>query len=239
MPERLCEFCSSPISSMRGPRAKFCSSKCSERQANARLKKGKDPSVVVVHSCLSNEFDNFNAKKCTCRKMLGDENIQELFKQNAVRNLDPEHRRFDCWDKHDVFLIGKRVHTPRGATIERSHIERGVAQYRRLATQSPEKLKADAEDLERRIREDRLQQSEDEIHRWEVWAELQRRFFASLTREYSDSEWFAIEQVQRTLPGYVFGVGQDERTSSGVTRKGQCNDEEIEEQHEAPRKSCF
>jgi hypothetical protein len=220
-PVRLCEFCKSPISSMRGVRAKFCSSQCNERQFAAKRRKERDPSLVIVHSCLSSEFDNFDISKCRCRWYLGDKKIEGLFKQNAVRNLNPSTRSALHWDRGDVFLIGKRVRTPRGASIERAHIVRGVQRFnlKQQREKSPEQMKAEVEDLRRRIAHDQLEKDEDEKHRWEVWADLQQQFYASLTTEYSESEWLDMEQTQATLPVYVSGIGNDERSSIGRSVK--------------------
>jgi hypothetical protein len=215
---------------MRGHSAKFCSSRCYERQDAAKRRKQRDPNLVVVHSCLSSEFDAFNVHKCRCRSYLGDQKIEELFKQNAARNLNPEHRSAIHWDRGDVVLIGKRVHTPRAATIDKARILRGVQRPRSTHGKSDKSLKADFAELERRVQEDKLEKSEDERHRWSVWADLQRRFFTSLTKEYSEAVWLKMERIQKTIPVYISGIGHDERSSTGKTKSYRIVDEEIEEQ---------
>jgi hypothetical protein len=216
-PVRLCECCQSPIPSMRGSRAKFCTSQCSHRQGAAKHRKGRDASLVLVHSCLSSEYDNFDARKCRCKLQLGDQKIEDLFKQNAARNLDPEHRQSVIWDRSDVLLVGKRVRTPRGASIERAHIFRGIQTFnlKQHRGKTPEQMKADLDDLRRRIAQEQLEKSEEEIFRWTAWALLQRECFAFLTREYSEVEWKRMEEVQKTLPSYVSGVGDDQRSTVG------------------------
>ena len=57
---------------------------------------------------------------------------------------------------------------------------------------------------------------------------------AQITRIYSDAEWKAVEQVQKTLPGFAIGLGRDERSTAGKTRKTFRDDEEIEEIEDVP-----
>lgn len=221
---RLCKFCTRPIGSMRGPVAIFCSRQCSQHAIKEKRKKVRDASDHIVHTCISSEFDNFNEAKCNCRLRLSDSKIERLFQENGARNLNPDHRQSMAWDRSDVFITGKLVHTPRVPTIERSHIFRGIQcppqkpakAKERGKTQTPEEAKSEYEDLQRRIKQDELERSEEARLRWETWAELQAEWLKSITIEIPETEWVASEKASRGDLACRTLLHVEERSSAGT-----------------------
>jgi hypothetical protein len=52
-----------------------------------------------------------------------------------------------------------------------------------------------------------------------------------LVKFYSPLSWLMMEQIQRTLPVYVSGIGHDERSSAGKTKPQRIDYEDTEEHY--------
>jgi hypothetical protein len=234
---RLC-LCGQTISPMSHANIKKCRA-CRERdewitkesKRRARLeataKEAKQAGLVQLHSCLGNAADHLDAPPpCLCRKYVSVEKARELIRIGQA--VDFESRQA-CFHQRCIVETSRVNKTPRGATIEKAHILRGVQRPKSIPGKTEEQLKAEVQALERRIQEDQLEKSEDERHRWEVWSELQREFYVSLTKQYSEADWLKMEQTQKTLPVYISGIGHDERSSTGKTKSQRIDDEDTEE----------
>ena len=197
-------------------RGSVCRS-CQEKDVQVRRLAAKTKRIddlhaagfVILHSCIS-PSDPFDPD-CTCRKYITLEHARKMFERGEAIDFE---RRSPIWggENRDVLTSSKLKRTPRTASIEKSHIERGLS-FSKPRGKTPDELERDHQALRARLAEDRALRSEEEAHRWEVWEELSGEFYKSLTREYSPEQWTAEEARQRTMSCLLDGIGVDDRTS--------------------------
>jgi hypothetical protein len=225
MPER--RFCVNGCGNELGPMqgANSQCRVCRKRHADAEkgmksqtvAGKRKQFGLVLLHSCVTGEWDNFNLRRCHCRKLLKKEEIGDLFHQNLIRNLAPDLRDADYWDGHgDVFLINTHKQSPRVPTLEQAHILRGVEQAWKHRGKSQLQLESEHQDLERRIKEDKLERFEEERIRWDVWDQLQNDWLKSITIEVPEAEWIVAEKAARGDLACRTLLHVEERSSAGA-----------------------
>jgi len=189
--------------------------------------------AVLIHSCLAGEYDPFDVSRCKCKQLATKDEVVDLFKQYLIRNLAADTRHADFWDgRSDVFLLNSHKQTPRVATLEQSHIERGLSRVWDHRGKSQFQLEAEHQDLERRIAEDKLEKVEEERLRWDVWDQLQNQWLASITVEVPEAEWIAAEKSSRGDLACRTILSIDERTSAGADYNRPSTRESIEERDE-------
>lgn len=220
---RLCKFCNQPIGRMRGPLASYCTKACAAEASTARQrgKIGTSPAKTasrdpIVHSCLASPFNRFDPKACHCRLRLSDDEMHRLFREGGAVNFDPTNRESRHWDRGDAILIGLIKQTPRASTIDAVHIDIATDFVASTSGEASQQLRADYLELKRRIQADRVLRSEEELARWDIYAELSRDFFKSLTVEVPEAEWQTGEQENRGTPAYL-RFASESRTSGGFS----------------------
>jgi hypothetical protein len=154
-----------------------------------RIAELRKSGLVLLHSCISNIHDAAPLH-CNCRKWYGSDKAKILISRGEA--VDYATRQA-CWRGGDLCVSGTLLRTPRSAGIERAHIERSLSTISKEKT--PEQLKIEFDDLQRRILLDRTERAEEERYRWDVWAELQAKFFASIAVEVP-AEKFDIDQKE-------------------------------------------
>jgi hypothetical protein len=167
-----------------------------------------EANFVLYHSCIG-PADPALAW-CSCRKYISLAQAREMANRGEIVDFGTRASYF-FGKGRDVLTSSRLKHTPRSATIEKSHILRGT-NYTRIRT--PEEAAGDYQALQTRIAADKADRFEEERLRWGVWAELTSEFFMSLTKVYSPEQWAAEEARQKTIPNLSCGIGHDERTNS-------------------------
>jgi hypothetical protein len=82
----------------------------------------------LVHSCYLIDRGDLRPKpKCRCRKYVSREQASELVRLGAATwVLDDSDGKSEPIPQWDIVLLGQTSKTPRAATLERSHLERGT-----------------------------------------------------------------------------------------------------------------
>lgn len=155
---------------------------------------------VLFHSCIANICDAA-PPRCGCRKWVTVDKAKELIRQGLAVDWISREACFHLKNGGDIVTSSKLKRCPRSATIEKSHIERSLSTISKAKT--PEQLKANYENLQRRIALDRTERAEEERYRWDVWAELSNHFFAEMTKEYSAEEFDAGQKESYGRPGIL------------------------------------
>jgi hypothetical protein len=156
--ERLCLFCSGPISGMRSAASQFCGVQCAANHAkskreNIQVEKATKAPSALAHSCFASPFDPYRGH-CRRRLTLSDAEIRELFLRQEAFNL--KHRSTNVWDGGPVILLKKYRLAPKAVVTGRIHIERAYT-----ASDSSREI-PEAETLRRLVDEDRMSRSLEE-----------------------------------------------------------------------------
>lgn len=92
--------------------------------------------TTLVHSCYSPEVmpDLLKAapKKCKCRKLITKEQAEEWVSHGEADWVIryEGNKPVKTWN---IVLLGRKTKTPRGQTLEKAHLERGVERREQLA----------------------------------------------------------------------------------------------------------
>ena len=204
--ERVCVVCNNKISSMRrsgvchpcasARRAKLnreTREKAREAKAKAREAIGK----VIVHACISNTEVDPISTICGCKKTVSKADAYLLVKHGFA--VAATTRKF-AYDGGAVVFTSPAYRTPRSATIEKAHIERGTEFGKTVAY-----LITELKDVEE---ENNLTPAERERIRWEEYKRLGEAWMKSITKEYSDEEF---QRVQREQFGRQWSAGISEK----------------------------
>ena len=218
MPDR---FCVTGCGNKLGP-MQLSNSKCrgckekdtheKRRQAGQRiLDENKAAGRVRLHSCVAHLLDPM-PKSCQCRKFVTFTEAREFIRIGRAVDF---RTREACFHERAIVEASKQKNPPVSTLGSRIAIERIVVNDggNRFDEKEIAKMKAS-------IAEDSSWRKAERDSKVDFEHQLALEHQALLVRVHSDEEWLEIEQVQRTLPGYVCGVGQDERTSIGRTVRG-------------------
>jgi hypothetical protein len=228
MAERVCE-CGNKLSSINRSLKCF---KC--RQASKRIKQQTDrekrigdlksAGMILLHSCLSDSRFDPASSNCACRKFVPVERAKQMI---AIGRCLDMATRDACFRGGPIVEKSRLKCPPLSSIGQRVAIERKVVNHdfneRELL-----RIKATA-DEDRRLR---IVEQDCKI---EIENEIAIEERTKLTRVYSDDEWLEIEKIQKTLPSYVSGVGDDQRTTVG--RNARSSEVSIDEADEIERQS--
>ena len=214
--ERNCVFCGNRISSLRGSKTQFCSNVCRDEFNKSLRPKRKREALkqreatvktinrVIVHSCLSDALDPFEAARfCKCRLLMSSEKAKEWVAEGSA--VDFETRKPIFCDRA-ILVVGKRKRSPRAALIDRAHLERAYGG-------GQESLKHNIDTLSRLATEDRANHAEEEKIRFEVLDGLQMAFLNELKR-LVPADIYDKEEAENWGRPFTFSI-EDERTSHG------------------------
>lgn len=196
------------------------------KQKRDLLKREQDAAgngKVLLHSCLSNQFDPVRGS-CTCKKLVDHKSAEDLIDGNAAVDYETRSKIF-CG--RSILLIHKLKLAPRVRTIDRANIEQGLID----GAKSIDQLKKyNVAELQRRVAEDKADRSEEERCRWDIYHEITlAEFFSTAPRTLPDGrvlsplivEVDAVEFEHRRDEDYgrpgIF-VNIDQRTEGGIGR---------------------
>jgi hypothetical protein len=208
---RLC-VCGKEISRFR----RASTTECDKCKAAKKTKVLKEEGLVLVHSCLADAKHDQYVLGCICRKTVTKEESLDLIKCGDAISLATREYVFDGGP---IIYINGHSKTPRAPTIEAGHMIRGVgsmspsSKKRRTGTRS-------IEELIKLREEERASIAEEARTRWEEYHRLNQDWMSSVTKEYSDSEFYAYDRENwgrgwSTQPG-----GEDQRTAGGIGIEG-------------------
>lgn len=80
--------------------------------------------IVRVHTCYSIELGEPRPIGCKCREYVSVEEAENRIKKGAARWVVGYDRPKPYEDGSQICMTGRTKKTPRGATIEKAHIER-------------------------------------------------------------------------------------------------------------------
>jgi hypothetical protein len=222
-------MCGRPIPSIRGSKAKFCTSECG-RRANYEAKKHKLTGArivrkLVVHVCVEPLMGDAPTGNCFCSKELTVEKVEQEVRIGNIFWMNDE-----AGNAHAV-AYDKKVMVPRAATIDRTNIERSlrylgssVDKYRKMLPRLKEMINRDDKSITSDIQE---------MFRMDEYQHLFVSSLARLTREVPAEEFDRIEREQRDVP-VVSDLELNDRTAGGVGKsvvsRGPREDEETEEE---------
>jgi hypothetical protein len=186
------------------------------QRTEALINAAKSIDKVILHCCLANMYDA--PRPCACRKLVSLE-IGLSYVQSG-RCVDFETRQAIFADRA-ILEANLFKQTPRGATIERAHIERaldrGLLRFKdeqqRLRT--PEQLKQQHDDLLRRIEADKLARAEEEKVRWDIFNELTKQSRAEMTVLVPAKEFDEAKRKAYGVPA-LQTFAMDRRTCVGL-----------------------
>jgi hypothetical protein len=184
----------------------------------------------LVHTCLGSVYDKTKLEFCACRRFVLKERASQLVSKGLAVDFDTRHEYFF----NRAILLKKALRTPRGNTIDRTHIENGV---RHIHASTP-KFKT-AEQIEQtrideyKLLQQRLQQERSdkaaERERWDIYQELSVEALRAITIEVGDEEWKRLEKLNKDIP-VVTTSFVDDRTIGGVGRN--CGPQQFVEDEE-------
>lgn len=215
---RVCVKCGGPISFMQGSTAKFCRG-CRDRQARVggkelhlkrRAVEAKKADKFLVHSCLSNALDPWDASRCQCRLLIAGSKAERLIGRGDGVDFDTRKQIF-C--ERSIVIVGKLKQTPRSQTVEKAHIER-ISEESSLGSRDREKIKqfqaAIGEDKGWRERE-RLESDRADFYQFLTVQALNIRQVPA--EEYDE---MVRNDYWRGRALFNRGAFKDERTAVGV-----------------------
>ena len=214
MPEpRFCEVCSSEIPKWKSKGTTVCSVTCRFERRKQKVKEANEKRKItgsVLHSCLDNGL-GLSPIKCLCRKRINDAEAQRLVDVGDAVHFMTRLPKFVTGEP--LLIVGKRIRTPRSATLDRTNLERlteTASAIRAKGKFTDEQLRAmhDAAELEKRER------AHEEKMRMEIYGELT----ASARREWivhvKADEYDAAKHRDWGRP--IFSNFKDERTPGGI-----------------------
>jgi hypothetical protein len=205
--ERVCT-CGKKISRF----SRASTTECDQCKASKKNKDLKEDGLVLVHSCLSDAKHDRYTIGCICRKTATKEESRNLIKCGECISLTTREYQFDGGP---IIYVGGHSKTPRAATIEANHILYGVGSM----APSKKKSKTQTRSMEELLKlreEERASLAEEARVRWDEYNRLNCEWMSSVTKEYSDSEFYAYDRSNwgrgwSTQPG-----APDERTKGGI-----------------------
>jgi hypothetical protein len=229
MPDRFCVNCNSKLVSInRSVRCRACrevAKKIKQRtEREKRMDDLKQTGMILVHSCLSDGRYDPASSSCECRKFVPIERAKDMIAKGRCLDMAT---RDACFRQGPIVETSRLKCPPISSLGQRIAIERKVVNHdfneRELL-----RIKATA-DEDRRLR---IVEQDCKI---EIENEIAIAERTKLTRVYSDEEWLEIEQIQKTLPVYVSGIGRDERSTVG--RNARSSEVLIDDAKETERQS--
>lgn len=182
--ERIC-VCGKRVSSMR--RSDWCSSACKRQHDYEKRKqnlKGSTTTVfTIVHRCIRPELDMGEVpapQTCRCREEMSGAELKECIGRGEIVLVGPEGHA--CYSS-------KLRRAPRAQTVEKAHMER--------ANLSKDSRKYDGKslkDLQAAVNEDKASRALEEQVRIEVFHQIEMEERRNLTREYTESEFYAYDR---------------------------------------------
>jgi hypothetical protein len=219
MPERAC-VCGNKISSMtRSLKCRDCRERDTyvKKQSDRRKRievttqEAKQAGKVLLHSCIGN-LNDAAPSSCLCRRWVRLDEAKKFINQG--RCVDWESRK-PIFTGRSIVETGKLKKTPRGASLEKSHIERAFVseESKRLKGKSVEELKAIVE-------ADQHERAVEEGMRIEVFGQMNVDFLRAVIVEIPADRWDELERIHQDVP-VLPSSSVDQRTPGGVGRDRQ------------------
>lgn len=79
---------------------------------------------VRVHSCYSIEMCEPRPTKCLCKELISVWEAEDRVRKGLAQYVIGYDRKSPYEDGRQICMIGRSLRTPRGATIEKAHMER-------------------------------------------------------------------------------------------------------------------
>ena len=125
-------------------------------------------------------------RTCVCRKMVTEEKARKWILQGRAEYVIMYDDKRPYHDSNKICMVGKATKTPRGATIEASHIEMAYVMKRK-----------------------------ESIDRIEEYGRINRSAIQSLVREVPADEFDKAREEDYRVP-VLWWTGEDERTAGGI-----------------------
>jgi hypothetical protein len=185
---------------------------CDQCKAAKKTKVLKEEGLVLVHSCLFDAKHDQYAIGCVCRKTVTKEESRDLIKCGECISLTTREYQFDGGP---IIYVGGHSKTPRAATIEANHILYGVGSM----APSRKKRKTETRSIEELLKlreEDRASLAEEARVRWDEYHRLNQGWMASITKDYSDENFYAYDTANRGRQWLSQPGDADQRTKGGI-----------------------
>jgi hypothetical protein len=204
--ERIC-VCGKKVSSMR--RSDWCSSICKRQHdyenRKEKLKGSRITTFVLVHHCIRPELqmgETPDPLACGCREEMSAEDLKARIGRGEIVLVGSEG--YACYSS-------KLRRAPRAQTIEKAHMERA-----NLSKDSRKYGGKSLKELQAAVDEDKASRALEEQVRIEVFHQIEKEERRKLTREYTESEFYAYDRENwgrawSTQPG-----DEDQRTKGGI-----------------------
>jgi hypothetical protein len=185
---------------------------CDQCRSTKKTKVLKEEGLVLVHSCLSDAKHDQYVVGCICRKTVTKEESLALIKCGECISLTTREYQFDGGP---IIYVGGHGKTPRSPTIEANHILYGVGSM----APSKKKRKTETRAIEELLQlreEDRASRAEEARVRWDEYHRLNCEWMASVTKEYSDEDFFAYDKANFGRQWLGQPGDEDQRTKGGI-----------------------
>jgi hypothetical protein len=204
--ERMC-VCGKKVSSMR--RSDWCSSLCKRQhdyeKRKEQVKGARITAFVLVHHCIRPELDMGEVPDpltCSCREEMSAVDLKARIGHGEIVLVGAEGHA--CYSS-------KQQRAPRAQTIEKAHVERA-----NLSVDSRKYDGKSRKELLAKIEEDKASRALEEKCRIEVFHEIETEERRRMTRNYTESDFYAYDRENwgrgwSTQPG-----APDERTKGGI-----------------------